>query len=179
MEKITIGGGCESDLISLLKTITDQSSILLSTDVLDSWESYKDLLDGRMVIPGSIRVKHLSSCEDSRWEILQVGDIYDLLMGEFFSENIMLEANAGVMRIHNDAHANLSVCVLEDPITPEVAQQWDINFCKRVSEIGVGFGQNGKKYLANILENLACQKPQEESRFHYMLKLINTPLSSG
>ena len=101
----------ESQLCSLLNEIVPHSGILLSSDVLDSWDNYKSLLESRVKFPNQMSIRHFSSGEDAQRTVSEASDVYGLLMGEFFSENIMLEMCAGTIRIHNNAHANLAVCI--------------------------------------------------------------------
>lgn len=154
----------DGSLEGLIKSLGVGRSILLASDVLDSWNLYEKFLGEIALRPSTIRVIGCTTASACEREISTLGDVKNLLVGEYYSETICIVLQDGLITIYNDPSSNLSASFVSPNLAQSYASEWDTAFCDHIQNSGVGFGNEGRAYISSLLANISAKLPHEAQR---------------
>lgn len=103
------------------------------------------------------------------------GDLLKHLCGEGFSESVYVLQER--LFAYSNSRDGLSVIVVpKDVVSGANIALWDERFCRHARSGGIGFGDEGRRYLSLILEELReISVGAQKSRFGALIRCVHGP----
>lgn len=105
-------------------------------------------------------------------------DLIDYLNGDGYSTAVYVADAEEKIVCYSNNRDSFSFCLANCRVDPELIERWDSDFAGHLKTVGIGFGTEGRQYIASILEGLAKDDPAFKRRCTRILSGLN-PFDSG
>lgn len=160
----------DTEIFNIIDNIDNSQSILISADILESWEIYKAFISINVTFPCNIYLTNFSTASHDHYILQSTQDFFEMINNRYYSSKLLINFYELKISIYNGHTDNISIVICRIDLFKQYFKLWDRYFLSHLKNCGVGFGHYGKRYVKTVVSHVLKKRPLESKRFCEILE---------
>lgn len=158
---------------TLSQFIDESTDILFAGDMLNEWELYRKFIAENIQYPIEIEFFMPNLPSENGIRTINNNRKWRYYINDYlFAVTIYFIDTNNKFIIYHCTASCFSFVVCKKELVKNLSEEWDKEFIKFMKSCGVGFGEVGRNYVINILQDICDKFPKRSERFDNLIRKI-------